>query len=202
MFPSSFWKLVCILWPIMERDTAGLEWQDLAWNGVITASQRLSIGLCFFAGGNDYEIAGNHSVCVQEVYKSVHVVINAINLYKDFNIVFSESEEEQQKLADGFMMKSRAGFKNCVGAIDGILVWTDKPSISDLVSLHFGSAWFYCGLQSKHGLNMQAVCDMNGRFLDTFIGCPGAMLMSDYLVFLLSMIHFNPKHQLLLVIAR
>ena len=39
MFPSSFWKLVIILWPIMERDTAGSEWQGSAWNGVITASQ-------------------------------------------------------------------------------------------------------------------------------------------------------------------
>ena len=39
MFPSLFWKLVCILWPIMERDAAGLEWQGSACNGVITASQ-------------------------------------------------------------------------------------------------------------------------------------------------------------------
>ena len=39
MFPSSFWKLVRILRPIMERDTAGSEWQGSAWNGVITASQ-------------------------------------------------------------------------------------------------------------------------------------------------------------------
>ena len=39
MFLSSFWKLVRILWPIMERDTAGSEWQGSAWNGVITASQ-------------------------------------------------------------------------------------------------------------------------------------------------------------------
>ena len=109
----------------------------------------------------------------------MHVVIDAINSGEDFDIVFPESEEEQQKLADGFMMKSRAGFQNCVGAIDGILVWTDKPSISDLASLRFGSAWFYCGHKSKHGLNMQAVCDVNGRFLDIFIGCPGTT--SDYL---------------------
>ena len=47
MFPSSFWKLVCILRPIMERDTAGAEWQGSAWNGVITASQQLSMGLHF-----------------------------------------------------------------------------------------------------------------------------------------------------------
>ena len=50
MFPSSFWKLVCLLQPIMERDTAGSEWQSSAWNRVITASQQLSIGLHFFAG--------------------------------------------------------------------------------------------------------------------------------------------------------
>ena len=117
------------------------------------------------------------------------MVINAINSCEDFNIVFPESEEEQQKLVDGFMMKSRVGFKNCVGAIDGILVWTDKPSISDLVSLCFRSTQFYCGHKSKHGLNMQAVCDVNGRFLDIFIGCPGAM--SDYLVFSLSPLKHN-----------
>ena len=104
MFPSSFSKLVCILQPIMERDTAGSEWQGSAWNGVITASQQLSIGLCFFAGGSVYDIAGNHGVCVQELNKSVHVVINAINSCEDFNIVFPESKEEQQKLADGFMV--------------------------------------------------------------------------------------------------
>ena len=39
MFPSSFWKLVSILQPIMERDTAGSELQGSAWNRVITASQ-------------------------------------------------------------------------------------------------------------------------------------------------------------------
>ena len=63
MFPSSFWKLVCILWPIMERDTAGLEWQGSAWKRVITASQQLSIGFHFFAGGSVYDIAGNHGLC-------------------------------------------------------------------------------------------------------------------------------------------
>ena len=117
------------------------------------------------------------------------MVTDAINSCEDFDIVFPESEEEQQKLADGFIMKSRAGFKNCVGAIDGSL-WIDKPFISDLASLCFRSARFYCGCKSKHGLNMQAVCDMNGRFLDIFIGCPGAT--SDYLVFLLSPL----KHKL------
>ena len=120
----------------------------------------------------------------------MHVVIDAINSCEQFDIVFPESEEEQQKVADGFMMKSRAGFKNCVGAIDGILVWTDKPSVADLESLCFGSTKFYCGHKSKHGLNMQAVCDVNGIVLDIFIGCPGAM--SDYLAFLLSPL----KHKL------
>ena len=132
------------------------------------------MGLHFFAGGSVYNIAGNHGVCVQEVYKSVHVVIDAINSCESFDIIFPESEEWQLKLVDGFLMKSRMGFKNWVGAIDGILVWTDKHFISDLVSLCFRSARFYCGCKSKHGLNMQAVCDVNGRFFDIFIGCPGA----------------------------
>ena len=64
MFPSSFWKLVHILRPIMERDTARSEWRGSAWNGVITASQQLSIRLHFFAGGSVCDTAGNHGVCV------------------------------------------------------------------------------------------------------------------------------------------
>ena len=118
------------------------------------------------------------------------MVIDAINSCEQFDIVFPKTKEEQQKVADGFMMKSRAGFKNCIGAIDGILVWTGKPSVADLESLWFGSMKFYCGHKSKHGLNMQVVCDVNGIFLDIFIGCPGAM--SDYLAFSLSPL----KHKL------
>ena len=88
------------------------------------------------------------------------------------------------------MMTSRAALKNCVGAIDGILVWTDMPSVADLESLCFRSIKFYCGHKSKHGLNMQALCDANGIFLDIFIGCPGAT--SDYLALSLSPL----KHKL------
>ena len=50
MFPSSFWKLVHILWLFMARDTAGSDWQGSALNGVIRTSQQLSMGLHFFAG--------------------------------------------------------------------------------------------------------------------------------------------------------
>ena len=64
MFPSSFWKLVCILQPLMERDTAGVDWQGSTLNRVIMTSQQLSMGLHFLAGGSVYDIAGNHGVCV------------------------------------------------------------------------------------------------------------------------------------------
>ena len=57
-------------------------------------------GVMVFAGGSVYDIPGNHSVCVQEVYKRVHVVIDAINSCESFDIVFPESEVEQQKLVD------------------------------------------------------------------------------------------------------
>ena len=181
MFPNSFWKLVSILRPIMERDTAGFEWQGSAWNRVITASQQLSMGLHFLLEEVSTILL---AIVVSVLEKFIKVsMCSSMPLIscESFDIVFPDSEDEQQKFADGFWMRSRAGFKNCVGAIDGILVWTDKSSISDLASLYFGLARFYCGCKSKHSLNIQAVCDMNGRFLDIFIRCPGAT--SDYLAF-------------------
>jgi hypothetical protein len=41
---------------------------------------------------------------------------------------------------------------------------------------------FYCGCKKRFGLNLQAVCDSEGRFLDVAIGHPGST--SDYLALL------------------
>jgi hypothetical protein len=55
--------------------------------------------------------------------------IDAINYEQQLNINFPESRCEQLLLAKQFQEKSRAAFTNCVGAIDGMLVWIQKPTM-------------------------------------------------------------------------
>jgi hypothetical protein len=88
---------------------------------------------------------------------------------------------QQLEIARGFEKKSTIGINNCVGAIDGILIWTNKPSTVDEEAIKFRPAKFFCRRKKKFGLNMQATCDADRIFLDVEIKFPGAA--SDYYAF-------------------
>ncbi|KAG7348755.1 DDE superfamily endonuclease [Nitzschia inconspicua] len=97
-------------------------------NGDITNMARLSMALRWFAGGDKFDIAALHCVHVNEVYKSVWCVVDAVNAHRDFDITFPTDHNEQQKMAASFAAKSKCGFENVVAAVDGMLVWINKPS--------------------------------------------------------------------------
>lgn len=148
--------------------------KDGAVNGVIPTSTRLSCALRYFAGGSARDIALVHGVSHTEVFNSVWRVVDAVNNCSELDFRFLESHEEQKKIATGFFGKSKAGFKGCCGAIDGMLVWIEKPSEKECKSAGCGSLKFLCGRKGKFGLNLQGVCDADSRFLDVSISHPGS----------------------------
>ena len=110
------------------------------------------------------------------------MVVNTVNWTKSLNIKFSKDHVEQRKIALGFQKKSKANFANCVTCIDGMLVWTHCPNDCDCSLAQCGAKKILCSRKKKIGLNMQAVCNSRGRFLDIDIHHPGAT--SDYLCFM------------------
>ena len=62
-----------------------------------------------------------------DFFDSVWYVTTAINSCKEFDISYPSSPEEQYKIAEVFKSKSGVSFDKCAGAIDGILIWIDKP---------------------------------------------------------------------------
>ncbi len=68
-----------------------------------------------------------------------------------------------------------------------MLVWIHKPTKRDIQSQGFGEMKCFCGRKKKGGLNMQAICDSIGRFLDVDIAFPGATL--DFFPFQNSLIN-------------
>jgi hypothetical protein len=89
-----------------------------------------------------------------------------------------------------FERKSKAGFAICAGAIDGILIWIKKPAPDNCEIAKCGQKKFFCGCKKIFGLNMQAISDVEGCFLDVSIKHPAAT--SDYLAFCTS----SFKHKL------
>ena len=126
-------------------------------------------------------------ISYSEVLKSVWVVVDAINHCPQFHISYPSSLEEQCRIAAEFYSASTPKFRNCAGAIDGILIWTEKPSLAEAKSVGVDQKKFLCGRKHKFGLNCQAVSDCRGRILDISIKCGGSS--SDCLAFEASELH-------------
>ena len=162
-------------------------------NGPISIPVRVAAAIRYFAGGSPLDIALVFGINHVDVFKSVWVVVDAINNSVSLNINFPKSYEEQKKVAVGFKSKSAAGFDCCVGAIDGMLVWINKPTKKECEAMKIGPKKFYCGRKKKFALNLQGICDAEYRFLDVSIKHPGAT--SDYLSFRTSTIHHKVEEE-------
>ena len=152
-----------------------------AVNGSIPLESRLGAALRYFAGGAAYDIAVIFGISPSSVYESVNFVIEAINRTPEFNIDFPADHEEQGRIALEFKKNSVAGIDCCTGCADGLLIWMSKPTLKDCKTCGIGCTKFHCSRKGKYGLNMQAVCDANNRFLAVSIQYGGSS--SDLLAF-------------------
>jgi hypothetical protein len=184
MTRETFWKLHDILWPLLRSPPNRSNKKSGATNGIITTSVRLSIAIRFFAGGDPKDIMGVHGVSHSVVFESVWRVVDAVNRCNALHYQFPEDYDEQYKLARGFEAKSKAGFNNCVGTIDGILIWIQQPDKNEYTFDQILPGKYFSYNKKKYGLNMQAVCDAECRFLEVAIDHPGAT--SDFLAFMRS----------------
>ena len=131
------------------------------------------MALRFFAGGCKHDIATVHGVHENEVYRSVWRVVDAIHNTPSLEIKFPQTHHEQAAVAAGFREKSDASFSNCVGCIDGMLVWTSKP-VEKTKVLGIGPSKFFSGRKGKFGQQMQAICGPDRKFLDVYCDHPGS----------------------------
>ena len=150
-------------------------------NGRIHPTIRLACALRSFAGGEAVDIALTYGISDTEVHNSVNYIIDSVNLTDSLSICFPASHAEQELLAEGFKAKSDAGIACCCGAIDGLLIWIEKPTDEECARIKVGSKKFYCGRKHKFGLNLQATCDSRKRFLNVSVFFPGST--SDFLAF-------------------
>jgi DDE superfamily endonuclease len=153
-------------------------------NGKISTELEVSAAIRYFTGTSMYDMIITHGMSHSTLFECVWRVVSAINNCPELKIQFPESHEEQKLVGLQFQTRSAAKFKNCVGCIDGLLICTEKPMESELEITKCGSKSFYCGRKSKFGLNMQGVCNAEGKFLAVWIIHPAAS--SDYISLLRS----------------
>ena len=193
---ESFQKLYQILEPKLSQVIGEIQHNHrYVHNGHITKSVRLACAIRYFAGGSPYDIMCKYGVSHTEIFRSAWFVIDAVNQITAFNIEYPSSHEEQMKIANQFQQKSAAGFDTCAGAIDGLLIWINRPTIEDSESSGVGITKYLCARKGKFGLNCQAVCDALNRFIDISITYPGST--SDCLAFEGSSLYSRLENNLL-----
>jgi hypothetical protein len=181
MEPSSFWKLCRLLRPYLKNKESKKKGPIGAKNGLIPSPTKVSVAIRYFAGGSPYDISVVHGISHTDVFRCVWTVVDAVNACPEFAFKYPSDWKEQQQLADGFKSISKGIFNCCAGAIDGILVWIERPSSKHCEISECGVKKFFCGRKKKFGLNMQATCDHNKKFLDIYLKHPAST--SDYLSF-------------------
>ena len=105
-----------------------------------------------------------HDVSVASVYYLVWGGIDAINTTESLAYRFP-NHDEQEEIARGFLARSGAGFSNVIGAIDGLIICILKPCLKFSRVSNCGQANFRCHRKDKFGLNLQAICDHNLKFI-------------------------------------
>ncbi|XP_048870580.1 putative nuclease HARBI1 isoform X1 [Brienomyrus brachyistius] len=116
--------------------------------------------------------AQTFSVPKSTVYRIVHKMAQQIkkNLHK---VVSLPSPEELDAIAGRFAHVGRhSAFGKAVGAIDGCHFRIKPPKQNEA---------YYFNHMQFHSVQMQAICDSQGKFLDIFVGYPGSVHVSTVL---------------------
>ena len=66
---------------------------------------------------------------------------------------------ECQTISTEFSFQSKVEVNNCIGCIDGLLIWLEKLLKKQCEQVGVDSGKFYCGHKGKFGLNFQGICD-------------------------------------------
>ena len=96
-------------------------------NGKIAMQICLACALQYFAGGSYLDIIMSHSVGKTDFYRSIWVVVHATNECSSLDFQFPSTLAKCQSISNELSLRSKAGFTNCIGCINGLLIWLEKP---------------------------------------------------------------------------
>ena len=156
-------------------------------NGEIRSEIHLAVALRYFTGGSYLDITISHGIGKTDVYHSIWAVVHATNRCPRLQFQFPATVAECQEIAADFTFRSKASFDNCVGCIDRMFLWIEKPFPKECEKVGVDSDKFYCSQKAKFALNLQGVCDAHRRF--TYISVQHPASASGYLSFVTSSLY-------------
>jgi len=128
---------------------------------VIKNKIKLAITLRWLAGASYLDLMWGFKVSSPSIFGengilwTTMIAINKVEVLK-----FPTDEEELERIAAQFSHPSHGVFQNIVGAIDGLIIKTRKPTIQEC-----SSPKSYMNRKGTYGVLCLGVSDINGKFL-------------------------------------
>ena len=123
--PHEIENLIQCIGPYVDVAPTG---KTTAPNVIIPLETKALAMIRFLACGSAYDIFPLLGIGHTSLFRCVWAVVQAINETPDMRIDFPHEHSKQRKIARGFKKKRTPRFNCCVGCIDGMLVWTEKPT--------------------------------------------------------------------------
>jgi hypothetical protein len=164
---ASFYKLLSYVKEGLEVDNA----QANKRGGVILPEICLFCTLRWLAGGSYLDICALTGVSTASFYRIVYRTLRLIIDSKELEIKLPATKEECIAAAAGFRSISyKEAITNCIGVLDGYLLRIITPPKDQAGNVRS----YYSGHYKCYGLNIQAVCDHQSRFIFFAIAAPGS----------------------------
>lgn len=147
-----------------------------AGSDMITLESRVGAALIVLGGGRITEAMRTHGISSSQAYCNLRRVVRVINRLPALAITCSNDVEALEKRASRFEERSSHDmFQFCSGAIDGLAIKIEAPKkVLNQTQYYSGGKQMYC-------LNVQAVCDADGRVIA--FSCKHAGSTNDAMAF-------------------
>lgn len=140
--------------------------------GPIMPELSLFCTLRWLAGGSYLDIFALTGVSVASFYRVVYLCLRLIIKSPELDIRLPTTGEECAQVASGFRNISYGeAITNCIGCVDGYLLKTYTPKKKDAGNVRS----YFSGHYQCYGMNIQALCDANSRFIFFGVAAPGSV---------------------------
>ena len=138
--------------------------------------------LFWIATGAAYRVVSRaFGIPMSSVHRMVHSIAEEVVAVRGSFIKLPSNDEEVKAMGEGFaLLAGHPAFAKAAGAIDGSHIRIKCPGGPDGQD-YVNRKWY-------PSMVLQAVCDHQGRFIDTFVGFPGsvhdARILQNSLIYL------------------
>ena len=165
---ASFEKLVRILEAKLYLDSS----KSLSTCGhpAVAPPVILALTIRWLSGGSYHDVRDAGNISAPSFYRLLWLCLNALNSCDELKIQLPATHEEPEPVYNGFAAKSTDSvMAGCVGALDGFLLLIRTPRQNEAPN----TKGFFSGHYQRVGINVQAMCDCNLKFLYMAILAPG-----------------------------